>query len=54
MTLDAQVIELSRRNTNVNSLSLALGQMRTKTASCDSTLTELQDALAKRGVTATR
>jgi hypothetical protein len=54
MALHAQIIELSRRNTNVRSLALALGQKRTQTAACESALQALQDALAKRGVTATR
>jgi hypothetical protein len=54
LALHAQIIELSRRNTNVRSLALALGQKRTQTAACESTLQALQDALATRGVTATR
>jgi hypothetical protein len=54
MSLHAHIIELSRRNTNVRSLALALGQKRTVTASCESTLQALQEGLGKRGVAATR
>jgi hypothetical protein len=54
MGLNAQIIELSRRNTNVRSLALALGQKRTLTAVCEDSLHALQDALAKREFTATR
>ncbi len=52
--LNAQIIALSRRNTNVRSLALALGQKRTLTAACEDRLHVLQDALAKREFTATR
>jgi hypothetical protein len=45
---------LSRRNTNVRSLALSLGQKRMRTAACEDSLRELQDALAKRGFSATR
>ena len=54
MGINAQIIELSRRNTNVRSLALALGQKRTLTAACEDRLQALQDALAKREFTATR
>jgi hypothetical protein len=54
MGLHAQIIALSRRNTNVRSLALSLGQKRTLTAACEDSLRALQDALAKRGFTATR
>lgn len=52
--LNAQIITLSRRNTNVRSLALTLGQKRTLTAACEDRLHALQDALAKREFTATR
>jgi len=52
--LNAQIIALSRRNTNVRSLALSLGQKRTLTAACEDSLRALQEALAKRGFTATR
>ncbi len=52
MELNAQIIALSRRNTNVRSLALALDQKRTLTAACAESLHALQDALAKRGTQA--
>jgi hypothetical protein len=54
LALNAQIIALSRRNTNVRSLALSLGQKRTLTAACEDSLHALQDALAKREFTATR
>ena len=54
MEINAQIIALSRRNTNVRSLALALGQKRTLTASCQQELQALQDALAQRDFKATR
>ena len=54
MELDGQVIALSRRNTNVRSLALSLGQKRMLTAACEDSLRALQEALAKRGFSATR
>jgi hypothetical protein len=54
MGLNAQIIALSRRNTNVRSLALSLGQKRMLTAACEDSLRALQDALAKRGFSATR
>jgi hypothetical protein len=52
--LNAQIIALSRRNTNVRSLALALGQKRTLAAACEDRLHALQDALANRDFRATR
>jgi len=52
--LNAQIMALSRRNTNVRSLALTLGQKRTLTAACEDRLQALQDALAKREFKATR
>jgi negative regulator of replication initiation len=54
MELNAQIVALSRRNTNVRSLALALGQQRTLTAACEDQLRQLQDALATRDFKATR
>jgi hypothetical protein len=54
MGLNAQIITLSRRNSNVRSLALSLGQKRTLTAACADSLRALRDALAKRGFSATR
>lgn len=54
MELNRQIVTLSRRNTNVRSLALALGQKRTLTASCEEDLRALQGALAQRDFKATR
>jgi hypothetical protein len=54
MAVNAQIIVLSRRNSNVRSLALSLGQKRMLTAHCEDTLRALQEALAKRGFDATR
>jgi hypothetical protein len=54
LDLNAQLIALSRRNTNVRSLALSLGQKRMRTAACEDSLRALQDALSKRGFSATR
>jgi hypothetical protein len=52
--VNAEIVVLSRRNSEVRSLALSLGQKRMLTASSDETLRALQDALAKRGFAATR
>ena len=54
MTLNAELVMLSRRNSNVRSLALSLGQKRMLTAACEESLQALQDALAKRGLGGTR
>ncbi len=54
MSLNAQILALSRRNTNVRSLALSLDQKRTLTARCEESLRALHDALAKRGFTGIR
>lgn len=54
MSLNAQIIALSRRNTNVRSLALSLDQKRALTAACEDSLRALNDALSKRGYTGTR
>ncbi len=54
MQLNAEIVALSRRNTNVRSLALSLNQKRLVTAACDESLLALDAALAKRGFTATR
>ena len=51
---NTQLVGLSRRNTNVRSLALSLGQKRMLTAVCEDSLRALQDALGKRGFSATR
>jgi hypothetical protein len=52
--INTELIALSRRNSNVRSLALSLGRKRTLTAACDESLHALQEALSKRGFTATR
>ena len=47
--VNAEIIALSRRNSNVRLLALSLGQKRTLTARCEEVLLALQEALAKRG-----
>jgi hypothetical protein len=54
MGLNAEIIALSRRNSNVRSLALSLDQKRTLTAACEDSLRALGDALTKRGFTGTR
>lgn len=54
MAVNAEIVTLSRRNSNVRSLALALGRKRTVTAECDDQLRALQDALAKHELKATR
>jgi hypothetical protein len=53
-TINAELVTLSRRNSNVRSLALSLGKKRTVTAECDDTLHALDDALSKHDFTATR
>jgi hypothetical protein len=54
MSINTQIVDLSRRNTNVRSTALSLGQKRSLTAACESSLQALQDALSRREFTATR
>jgi hypothetical protein len=54
MELNAQIVSLSRRNTNIRSLALSLNEKGKLTAACETTLRALQDALAKRGFVGTR
>jgi hypothetical protein len=53
-TINAELVKLSRRNSNVRSLALSLGRKRTVTAECDDTLHALDEALSKHDFTATR
>jgi hypothetical protein len=50
MSVNAEIVSLSRRNSNVRSLALTLGQKRTLTARCEEPLHGLQDALAERSL----
>lgn len=52
--VNKDVVSLSRRNSNVRSLALSLGRKRMLVARCDDDLQALQEALSKRGLTATR
>ena len=52
--INADLIKLSRQNSDVRSLALTLGQKRALTAQCDDQLRGLQEALAKHEMTATR
>ena len=52
--INAELVTLSRRNTNIRSLALSLGRKRTVTAECDALLLALEAALAKHDFTATR
>jgi hypothetical protein len=49
-----QIVALSRRNSNVRSLSLSLREKPVLTAACDDSLRSLEEALTKEGFTATR
>lgn len=50
----AQVISLSRQNTNIKSFGLSLGRKRMISARCDEILTALQQAVRSREFKATR
>jgi hypothetical protein len=54
LSVNANIIALSRRNTNVRSLALSLGRKRVVTAECEDQLKALGEALAKHESTATR
>lgn len=52
--VNEEVLMLSRRNSNVRSLALALGQKRALTAGCEESLGAMRNALSRRGFEATR
>jgi hypothetical protein len=52
--INADIVKLSRQNSNVRSLALSLGRKRTVTAQCDDALRELQYALGRHEFRATR
>jgi len=54
MDLNAQVIVLSRRNTNVRSLALSLDHKRPLIEACEESLHTLRNSLASRGFTGIR
>jgi len=49
MGLNAQIVALSRRNTNVRSLALSLDQKRKLIGPCEESLRALRDGLSKHG-----
>lgn len=53
-TINADLVKLSRQNSDVRSLALTLGRKRVLTAQCDDQLRGLQEALAKHTNPATR
>ncbi len=54
LSVNTDIIALSRKNTNVRSLALSLGRKRVVTAECEDQLRALGEALAKHESTATR
>jgi hypothetical protein len=52
--INAEIVALSRRNSNVRSLALSLGKKRTVTAESEDLLQALEDALARHHFAATR
>jgi hypothetical protein len=52
--INAEIVALSRRNSNVRSLALSLGKKRTVTAEGEDLLQALEDALARHHFAATR
>jgi tetratricopeptide (TPR) repeat protein len=54
MSLNAQIVDLSRRNTNVRSLMLTLNEKGKATSACEQSLRALQDTLSKRGLGGSR
>lgn len=54
MNVTAEVIKLSRQNSNVTSLDLSLGRKQKVTAQCDELIESLQQAVQKRTFKATR
>ena len=54
LAVNAEIVVLSRRNSNVRSLALSLAQKRVLAAQCEDALRALEDALAKRGLGGTR
>jgi hypothetical protein len=53
-TTNAEIVTLSRRNSNVRSLALSLGRKRTLAAECSDLLQQLDDTLASHHFAATR
>lgn len=49
-----QVVQLSRLNSNINSLELSLGRKRTVAAQCDDALAALQESVQQKTFKATK
>jgi hypothetical protein len=49
-----EIVDLSRRNTNIKSLKLSLGKKRLLTAQCDEILSGFQELIRRKGSKATR
>jgi hypothetical protein len=54
LKINAQIVDLSRRNSNVRSLALSMNQKRTLAAACEDSLRALNEALSKRSFPGTR
>ena len=54
MSVNAEIVTLSRRNTNVRSLALSLNQKGKATGACEESLRAIRAALAQRGFAGTR
>jgi hypothetical protein len=54
MGVNAQIMALSRRNTNVRSLVLSLNQKAPLVSACEESLRALRDSLGKHGYTSSR
>lgn len=54
LSIDKEIIALSRRNSDVRSLALSLGEKWKLTAECEAHVQALEEALAKHEFTATR
>jgi hypothetical protein len=50
MGIHAEILKLSRQNSNVRSLAMSLGKKRTLAATCEERLRALQQLLAKRDI----
>jgi hypothetical protein len=54
LSINTEIITLSRRNSDVRSLALSLGETRKVTAECEAHLQALEEAVARHEFTATR